>query len=199
MRKKENKMIYMKEVERMPLNNNSENLDDIFLTKDKFEKNNGKVSEEKARETNQIVDNLKKMQEPGKRWNEEQKNEVHYERNGLVRFDSLTKQKPRKIKRGKSYQVFMENIDIYLDSNEVRLEIKKLLQDTKDYLLQGVFDVFDANRYLRGNIYFLVHKGSQLNDYERKILKLFKNKSYLKNIITIISICVITYLIFKYI
>lgn len=135
MRKKENKMIYMKEVERMPLNNNSENLDDIFLTKDKFEKNNGKVSEEKARETNQIVDNLKKMQEPGKRWNEEQKNEVHYERNGLVRFDSLTKQKPRKIKRGKSYQVFMENIDIYLDSNEVRLEIKKLLQDTKDYLL----------------------------------------------------------------
>ena len=199
MRKKENKMIYMKEVERMPLNNNSENLDDIFLTKDKFEKNNGKVSEEKARETNQIVDNLKKMQEPGKRWNEEQKNEVHYERNGLVRFDSLTKQKPRKIKRGKSYQVFMENIDIYLDSNEVRLEIKKLLQDTKDYLLQGVFDFFDANRYLRGNIYFLVHKGSQLNDYERKILKLFKNKSYLKNIITIISICVITYLIFKYI
>lgn len=199
MRKKENKMIYMKEVERMPLNNNSENLDDIFLTKDKFEKNNGKVSEEKARETNQIVDNLKKMQEPGKRWNEEQKNEVHYERNGLVRFDSLTKQKPRKIKRGKSYQVFMENIDIYLDSNEVRLEIKKLLQDTKDYLLQGVFDVFDANRYLRGNIYFLVHKGSQLNDYERKILKLFKNKSYLKNIITIISICVITYLIFKYV
>lgn len=195
MRKKENKMIYMKEVERMPLNNNSENLDDIFLTKDKFEKNNGKVSEEKARETNQIVDNLKKMQEPGKRWNEEQKNEVHYERNGLVRFDSLTKQKPRKIKRGKSYQVFMENIDIYLDSNEVRLEIKKLLQDTKDYLLQGVFDVFDTNRYLRGNIYFLVHKGSQLNDYERKILKLFKNKSYLKNIITIISICVITYLI----
>ena len=93
----------------------------------------------------------------------------------------------------------MENIDIYLDSNKVRLEIKKLLQDTKDYLLQGVFDVFDANRYLRGNIYFLVHKGSQLNDYERKILKSFKNKPYLKNIITIISICVITYLIFKYI
>jgi len=29
----------------------------------------------------------------------------------------------------------MENIDIYLDTNEVRLEIKKLLQDTKDYLL----------------------------------------------------------------
>ena len=52
---------------------------------------------------------------------------------------------------------------------------------------------------LRGNIYFLVHKGSQLNDYERKILKSFKNKPYLKNIITIISICVITYLIFKYI
>lgn len=45
----------------------------------------------------------------------------------------------------------MENIDIYLDSNKVRLEIKKLLQDTKDYLLQGVFD---ANHYLRGNIYF---------------------------------------------
>ena len=87
----------------------------------------------------------------------------------------------------------------YLDSNEVRLEIKKLLQDTKDYLLQGVFDVFDANRYLRGNIYFLVHQESQLNDYERKILKSFKNKPYLKNIITIISICVISYLIFKYI
>ena len=48
----------------------------------------------------------------------------------------------------------MENIDIYLDSNKVRLEIKKLLQDTKDYLLRGVFDVFDANHYLRGNIYF---------------------------------------------
>ncbi|MCT0454357.1 DNA repair protein, partial [Lactococcus cremoris] len=38
----------------------------------------------------------------------------------------------------------------------------------------------------------LVHKGSQLNDYERKILKSFKNKPYLKNIITIISICVIS-------
>ena len=185
----------------MAYNDSSENLDDIFLTKDKNKPkaNKERSSEEKARETKQIVDNLKKMQEHGKRWNEEQKNEVHYERNGLVRFESLTKQKPRKIKRGKRYQVFMENIDIYLDSNEVRLEIKKLLQDTKDYLLQGVFDVFDANRYLRGNIYFLVHQGSQLNDYERKILKSFKNKSYLKNIITIISICVITYLIFKYI
>ena len=85
----------------------------------------------------------------------------------------------------------------YLDSNEVRLEIKKLLQDTKDYLLQGIFDIFDANRYLRDNINFLVHQGSQLNDYERKILKSFKNKPYLKNIITIISICVISYLIFK--
>lgn len=185
----------------MSQNKEAENLDDIFLIKDKNKPktNKERSSEEKARETKQIVDNLKKMQGPGKRWNEEQKNEVHYERNGLVRFESLTKQKPRKIKRGKSYQVFMENIDIYLDSNEVRLEIKKLLQDTKDYLLQGVFDVFDANRYLRGNIYFLVHQGSQLNDYERKILKSFKNKSYLKNIITIISICVITYLIFKYI
>ena len=48
----------------------------------------------------------------------------------------------------------MENIDIYLDSNKVRLEIKKLLQDTKDYLLQGVFDVFFSIHYLRGNIYF---------------------------------------------
>ncbi|WKG35825.1 DNA repair protein [Lactococcus lactis] len=187
--------------EKMAYNDSPENLDDIFLTKDKnkLKANKERSSEEKARETEQIVDNLKKMQEAGKRRNEEQKNEVHYERNGLVRFESLTKQKPRKIKRGKSYQVFMENIDIYLESNVVRLEIKKLLQDTKDYLLQGVFDVFDANRYLRGNIYFLVHKGSQLNDYERKILKSFKNKSYLKNIITIISICVITYLIFKYI
>ncbi|WP_445081289.1 DNA repair protein [Lactococcus sp. KTH0-1S] len=187
--------------EKMAYNDSSENLDDIFLTKDKNKslKNNEKTSEEKAKNAEQIVANLKNMQEPIKRWNEGHKNEVHYERNGLVSFDSLTKQKPRKIKRGKSYQVFMENIDIYLDSNEVRLEIKKLLQDTKDYLLQGVFDVFDANRYLRGNIYFLVHQGSQLNDYERKILKSFKNKSYLKNIITIISICVISYLIFKYI
>ena len=40
---------------------------------------------------------------------------------------------------------------------------------------------------------------SQLNYYERKILKSFKIKQYLKNIITIISICVISYLIFKYI
>ena len=166
----------------MAYNDSSENLDDIFLTKDKNKslKNNEKTSEEKAKNAEQIVANLKNMQEPIKRWNEGHKNEVHYERNGLVRFESLTKQKLRKIKRGKSYQVFMENIDIYLDSNEVRLEIKKLLQDTKDYLLQGVFDVFDANRYLRGNIYFLVHKGSQLNDYERKILKSFKNKPYLK-------------------
>ncbi len=139
------------------------------------------------------------MQEPEKSWNEEQKNEVHYERNEFVRFESITKQNPRKIKRGRKYQVLMENIDSYLDSNEIRLEIKKLLQDTKDYLLQGIFDIFDANRYLRGNINFLVHQGSQLNDYERKILKSFKNKSYIKNIITIISICVITYLIFKYI
>ncbi|AIS04083.1 DNA repair protein [Lactococcus lactis subsp. lactis] len=185
----------------MAYNDSSENLDDIFLTKDKNKslKNNEKTSEEKAKNAEQIVANLKNMQEPIKRWNEGHKNEVHYERNGLVSFDSLTKQKPRKIKRGRKYQVFMENIDIYLDSNEIRLEIKKLLQDTKDYLLQGVFDVFDANRYLRGNIYFLVHQGSQLNDYERKILKSFKNKSYLKNIITIISICVISYLIFKYI
>lgn len=68
------------------------------------------------------------------------------------------------------------------------LSLSKLCTRT----LQGVFDVFDANRYLRGNIYFLVHKGSQLNDYERKILKSFKNKPYLKNIITIISICVIS-------
>ena len=185
----------------MSQNKEAENLDDIFLIKDKNKPktNKERSSEEKARETKQIVDNLKKMQGPGKRLNEEQKNEVHYERNGFVRFESITKQNPRKIKRGKSYQVFMENIDIYLDTNEVRLEIKKLLQDTKDYLLQGIFDVLDANRYLRGNIYFLVHQGGQLNDYERKILKSFKNKSYLKNIITIISIFFISYLIFKYI
>ncbi|MCT0030628.1 DNA repair protein, partial [Lactococcus lactis subsp. lactis] len=109
----------------MAYNDSLENLDDIFLTKDKNKPkaNKERSSEEKARETKQIVDNLKKMQEHEKSWNEEQKNEVHYERNGLVRFESLTKQKPRKIKRGKSYQVFMENIDIYLDSNEVRLEI----------------------------------------------------------------------------
>lgn len=187
--------------EKIAYNDSSENLDDIFLIKDKNKPkaNKERSSEEKARETKQIVDNLKKMQEPEKSWNEEQKNEVHYERNEFVRFESITKQNPRKIKRGKSYQVFMENIDIYLDSNEVRLEIKKLLQDTKDYLLQGIFDIFDANRYLRGNINFLVHQGSQLNDYERKILKSFKNKSYIKNIITIISICVIIYLMFKYI
>ena len=181
----------------MSQNKEIENLDDIFLTKDKnkSKKNKEKTAEEKARETEQIVANLKEMQERGKKWNEEHKSEVYYDRRGLVRFESLTKQKPRTIKRGRKYQVFMENIDSYLDSNEIRLEIKKLLQDTKDYLLQGVFDVFDANRYLRGNIYFLVHKGSQLNDYERNILKSFKNKSYIKNIITIISICVIIYLI----
>ena len=83
--------------------------------------------------------NLKEMQERGKKWNEEHKSEVYYDRRGLVRFESLTKQKPRTIKRGRKYQVFMENIDSYLDSNEIRLEIKKLLQDTKDYLLQGIF------------------------------------------------------------
>ena len=71
------------------------------------------------------------MQGPGKRLNEEQKNEVHYERNGFVRFESITKQNPRKIKRGKSYQVFMENIDIYLDTNEVRLEIKNCFKILK--------------------------------------------------------------------
>ena len=140
----------------MSQNKEAENLDDIFLIKDKNKPrtNKERSREEKARETKQIVNNLKKMQDPGKRWNEEQKNEVHYERNGLVRFESLTKQKPRKIKRGKSYQVFMENIDIYLDSNEVRLEIKKLLQDTKDYLLQGVFDVLMLIVILEVNIYF---------------------------------------------
>ncbi|MGO2898075.1 MAG: DNA repair protein [Lactococcus cremoris] len=181
----------------MSQNKEIENLDDIFLTKDKnkSKKNKEKTAEEKARETEQIVANLKEMQERGKKWNEEHKSEVYYDRRGLVRFESLTKQKPRTIKRGRKYQVFMENIDSYLDSNEIRLEIKKLLQDTKDYLLQGIFDIFDANRYLRGNINFLVHQGSQLNDYERKILKSFKNKSYIKNIITIISICVIIYLI----
>ena len=181
----------------MSQNKEIENLDDIFLTKDKNKSKNNKekTAEEKARETEQIVANLKEMQERGKKWNEEHKSEVYYDRRGLVRFESLTKQKPRTIKRGRKYQVFMENIDSYLDSNEIRLEIKKLLQDTKDYLLQGIFDIFDANRYLRGNINFLVHQGSQLNDYERKILKSFKNKSYIKNIITIISICVIIYLI----
>ena len=181
----------------MSQNKEIENLDNIFLTRDKnkSKKNKEKTAEEKARETEQIVANLKEMQERGKKWNEEHKSEVYYDRRGLVRFESLTKQKPRTIKRGRKYQVFMENIDSYLDSNEIRLEIKKLLQDTKDYLLQGIFDIFDANRYLRGNINFLVHQGSQLNDYERKILKSFKNKSYIKNIITIISICVIIYLI----
>ena len=95
--------------EKMAYNDSSENLDDIFLTKDKNKslKNNEKTSEEKAKNAEQIVANLKNMQEPIKRWNEGHKNEVHYERNGLVSFDSLTKQKPRKIKRGRKYQVFM--------------------------------------------------------------------------------------------
>ena len=88
----------------MSQNKEAENLDDIFLIKDKNKPktNKERSSEEKARETKQIVDNLKKMQGPGKRLNEEQKNEVHYERNGFVRFESITKQNPRKIKRGKA-------------------------------------------------------------------------------------------------
>ncbi|KZK07901.1 hypothetical protein AB996_0556 [Lactococcus cremoris] len=185
----------------MSQNKEIENLDDIFLTKDKnkSKKNKEKTAEEKARETEQIVANLKEMQERGKKWNEEHKSEVYYDRRGLVRFESLTKQKPRTIKRGRKYERLMENIDAYLTSKEISPEIEKLLQATKDYLLQGIFDVFDAKRYLRGNINFLFHQGSQLNDYERKILKSFKNKSYIKNIITIISICVIIYLMFKYI
>ena len=187
--------------EKIAYNDSQENLDDIFLTKDKNKPkaNKERSSEEKARETKQIVDNLKKMQEHEKSWNEEQKNEVHYERNGLVRFESLTKQKPRKIKRGKSYQVFMENIDIYLDSNEVRLEIKKLLQDTKDYLLQGIFDVFDAKRYLTISFALLIQHGKQLNRSEKQVVKSFKNRIFIKNIVTIIIICIGTYLIFKYI
>lgn len=60
--------IYMKEVELMTLNDKSENLDDIFLTKDKnkSKRNNEKTSEEKARETEQIVSSLKEMQKHGK-------------------------------------------------------------------------------------------------------------------------------------
>ena len=105
----------------MSQNKEIENLDNIFLTKDKnkSKKNKEKTAEEKARETEQIVANLKEMQERGKKWNEEHKSEVYYDRRGLVRFESLTKQKPRTIKRGRKYQVFMENIDSYLDSNEI--------------------------------------------------------------------------------
>ena len=57
----------------MSQNKEAENLDDIFLIKDKNEPrtNKERSSEEKSRETKQIVDNLKKMQDPGKRWNEE--------------------------------------------------------------------------------------------------------------------------------
>ena len=68
----------------MSQNKEAENLDDIFLIKDKNKPrtNKERSREEKARETKQIVNNLKKMQDPGKRWNEEQKNEVHYERDG---------------------------------------------------------------------------------------------------------------------
>lgn len=90
--------------EKMAYNDSPENLDDIFLIKDKNKPkaNKERRSEEKARETKQIVDNLKKMQEPGKRWNEEQKNEVHYERNGLVRFESLINKSQEKLKEEKA-------------------------------------------------------------------------------------------------
>lgn len=49
--------------EKMAYNDSLENLDDIFLTKDKNKPkaNKERSSEEKARETKQIVDNLKKM------------------------------------------------------------------------------------------------------------------------------------------
>lgn len=42
------------------------------------------------------------MQEPEKSWNEEQKNEVHYERNEFVRFESITKQNQEKLKEEKA-------------------------------------------------------------------------------------------------
>jgi len=59
--------------ELMSQNKEAENLDDIFLIKDKNKPktNKERSSKEKARETKQIVDNLKKMQEPEKSWNEE--------------------------------------------------------------------------------------------------------------------------------
>ena len=49
----------------MRQNKEAENLDDIFWIKDKnkHKTNKERSSEEKARETKQIVDNLKKMQE----------------------------------------------------------------------------------------------------------------------------------------
>lgn len=185
----------------MSQNKEAENLDDIFLIKDKNKPktNKERSSEEKARETKQIVDNLKKMQGPGKRWNEEHKNEVRYERNGLVSFESLTKQKPRTIKRGRKYERLMEGIDAYLTSKEISPEIKKLLQDTKDYLLQGIFDVFDAKRYLTISFALLIQHGKQLNRSEKQVVKSFKNRMFIKNIVTIIIICIGTYLIFKYI
>lgn len=185
----------------MTLNDKSENLDDIFLTKDKnkSKRNNEKTSEEKARETEQIVSSLKEMQKHGEEWYEEHKNEVRYERNGLVSFESLTKQKPRTIKRGRKYERLMEGIDAYLTSKEISPEIKKLLQDTKDYLLQGIFDVFDAKRYLTISFALLIQHGKQLNESEKQAVKSFKNRRFVKNIITIIVICLGTYLIIRFI
>lgn len=181
----------------MTLNDKSENLDDIFLTKDKnkSKRNNEKTSEE----TEQIVSSLKEMQKYGEEWYEEHKNEVRYERNGLVSFESLTKQKPRTIKRGRKYERLMEGIDAYLTSKEISPEIKKLLQDTKDYLLQGIFDVFDAKRYLTISFALLIQHGKQLNRSEKQVVKSFKNRRFVKNIITIIVICLGTYLIIRFI
>ena len=88
----------------MSQNKEAENLDDIFLIKDKNKPrtNKERSREEKARETKQIVNNLKKMQDPGKRWNEEQKNEVHYERNGLGRLKALLNKSQEKLKEEKA-------------------------------------------------------------------------------------------------
>lgn len=46
--------------------------------------------------------NLKEMQERGKKWNEEHKSEVYYDRRGLVRFESLTKQNQELLKEEES-------------------------------------------------------------------------------------------------
>lgn len=121
-----------------------------------------------------------------------------------VTFESLTKQKPRKIHHGRAFKKMSKLISSSLDSDDLSDTIRLILENTKKYMDLKVFDLQDARRYLQGGIwqYSQSDKDNELTELEKNILSEMKKSIFLRiliyRIVILLFICsMIIYLLWR--
>lgn len=151
-----------------------------------------------------VNDFLKKQEERNKKVLDKSRNSEKVKRyafSNKIAFDSLTKQQPRNIHKGKQYNLILSIVEEGLKNSDVSDTGRIILENTHKYLIKGVFNVRDAEEYLIGNFWKLSHGSTEqkLTVREQKInvfvTKQNRNRNIKKTIYLMVGICLIAVLI----